>query len=400
MGLITDPGSGLQDLIDDAKLSGTTGIHNRINTIVTAINGNIETVNLKNKTGSGSNVVLGEYPTFTKGFSVVQPGLITNGRLSLSAGRLKLIGDDGSDPSATNPVYISVPTDSGRWEVLTFTSTSKCLADDSSTADSFFTGTGTTFGKTSGVAWGSSMPMMIYAAKGTDGTPALFISRNPVAFAVPDGNLLGYKDTAPVSGSSLNFFAMSTSSLVGTHPLQPCWPIGSIRMTFTAGNDATFTALDSGDGLGNFSNFGKRTFSMVVAQNSAAAGSFFYVSAGTAPVYSPQTYTYRIGMDGQIEAEGYFLTGATAGAGANNLELSIPVMPDTSTEVGKLFGSFEATNGAGLDTHGIVTYKNTRMVVFKYISTLTTVTTTLSGAQQNNANKYLRTKLSYKGFFN
>lgn len=402
MGLITDPGSALQDLVDDAKLAGTTGVHNRFKTVFDEFNGNIEAANLKTKTGGGSTVVLSDYPTFGKGFSVVQPGLITNGRLSLSSGRLKLVGDNGSDPSSTNPVFMSVPSSTyGKWITTSFTSTTYCLADDSTTADSYFTNTSATFGKTGSVAWGSDMPIMIYLALKSDGTiPCLFLSRNPVATQVPTSTLNGYKDTPPISGSNLNFFAMSATDVRSSHADAPCWPVGSIRMTFTSGNDATFTTLDSGDGLGNFSNFGKRTFTMVVAQNLSTAGSFFYVNGGTAPIYSPQTYTYRIGLNGQVEGEGYFFAGATAGVGANNLELSIPVMPDTATEAGKILGSFESTNGAGLDTHGIVTYKNTANAIFKYISTLTTATTTMSGAQQNNANKYLRVKLSYKGFFN
>jgi len=59
MAFIVDPGSALQDLVDEAALAGPTGIHQRYQNVYALLNGNLEVDNIKAsaKTGTGKLVL-------------------------------------------------------------------------------------------------------------------------------------------------------------------------------------------------------------------------------------------------------------------------------------------------------------------------------------------------------
>lgn len=399
MGLITDVGSGLQDEIDYIYLAGATGLHNRFGNLYTLVNGNLEVVNLKSTavTGAGSKLALQEYPEFIKGIKVNSPGFSSNGRLSLSAGRLKLVGADGNDPSATNPVFFNVPSSTtGSWDTITFTSTTHCLIDDSSTADSYFrAGAGTPWGTTAGTAWAEDLPLCGYVT--TDGTtPAFFLSRRFDHSRVPAATYLGYKDTPPATPLDLNCFFMSASNLTSSHQAKPCWPIFIIDVIKNSSDDWAFQTMLSGDlCIGNFRRLTSAIYFMPVAQNGATAGSHFSVSAGTAPIYTTLDFVrYKLSLDGSIEV--YFdfqnTAGGTAGAGANNLIMALPMTVNSFTT----YSSAYLKNTGVIDTLGFSgAVKNTNQLLFFYQSTISTVVTLLTGAGQNNVNRTITGTIRY-----
>lgn len=341
----------------------------------------------------------------------------SNARLSLSAGRLKLVGLDGNDPSVTNPVTFVIPsTTSGLSQVVTFTTTTNCTIDDATTADSYFrAGSGTPWGTSTGVAWGSAMPFALYVA--TDGTtPVLFLSRLWYLTQIPSAGEIGYKNNPPASGAYSNVFACSATDVTTTHASQPCWLIGSVRMTKDTNDDWVIQTLQTSsafltgaqDGIGTYRNFEGALFVMPTGQFSAPAGSFFLVTAGIPPTYTDFNFVnYRFKRNGEISMLVRLTNtiGGTAGAGANALRMTIP-LPMTATDV-KLPGYMRITNNATfvflhLDTIAFVDNdagaSSGNTVTFLYQSAIATAISTITGANQNNAVRGITGSFSYFSF--
>lgn len=336
--------------------------------------------------------------------AIPMTGLINNARLTLTAGRLKLVGDNGLDPSVTNPIVFRVPsTTGGAWETVTFISPTHCTIDDATTADSYFRGgAGTPWGTTSGVAWAgafSEIPFMIYVC--TDGiTPVLFLARNPTYNNVPTSTQIGYKDTPPAAAGTGNIFGFTATNITVTHAGRPCWPIGSIRMTKATNDDWTIATLDNQDGLGNFHNFGARNFAMPISQNGATSGSYFSVSAGTAPVYDTiNYYSYTVGLDGKIDINFNFVNsiGGTPGAGANNLVLCLPSTVLNSAVVNT--GVARIFNSGFLDTQAIARaslFDNG--IVFDYQNVIVTTMLSVTGGNQNQTSRTIWGQIRYGAY--
>ncbi len=318
-----------------------------------------------------------------------------NARFALSAGRLRLVGLDGNDPSVTNPVsfVVSDQTQSGLTKVITFTSTANSFIDDASTADSYFrAGAGTPWGTTAGVAWGTNMPLGIYVADTFSG-PALFLSRRLNFSDVLAATFLGYKDNPPATPSYNNQFFFST-----TLPTLPrgCWLIGVIDAQKSSSDDWTFqTTTDSTFGPLNFNKL-NGSYAMPTGQNGAAAGSFFVVSAGTAPTYTSLSYvSYFSRIDGSHDVvyEHVNAAGGTAGAGANGLSMRLPVPVRFGTSAIPV-GNFSATNNATqYRGNTIVGLSDPYSVAFEYVSTVASATAFITGADQNNATRAITGQL-------
>lgn len=348
-------------------------------------------------TGTNGQIMTGA-KTFQNGVSFTAPGLSTNGRLSLSAGVLKLVGNNGSDPSATNPVYFSVPSaTAGKWDVITFNSTTYCTIQDSASADSYFNGGGgTPLGTTAGRQWTQILPLCIYLA--TDGTnPCLFLSRDPTLKTLPASTGIGYKDTPPSVSSQSNVFAWATSNVSTSHASANCWLIGSIRGLKSSSDDWTFSTLDSGDGLGNFYNFGKRFFIMSTGQNGADLSNYVTsTGGGTAPTYGIAVFNYTIDFNGLVRMvfDLSNVVGGTAGAGANSLALYGPYVSNTSN-VGS-YGTGRAFNNGALQTNGLwLNVNNSARCNFYYQSTIATATSILQSVQQDQTSRSIEGMVIY-----
>lgn len=313
-------------------------------------------------------------------------GLITNARLTLTAGRLKLVGNNGSDPSVTNPVYFITPSNTaGGWTQSVFTSTTNCTIDDATTADSYFNGGGgAAFGTTAGVAWSNTMPFGIFLV--TDGTtPVLFLGRRAQQITTLAARV-AYKDNPGISTNE-SFFGWTATNVSATHANRRAYLVGSVRMTKNASDDWTFAALDTGDGFGvqNY-NFGVRDFDMPTGQMGASAGSYFLPNGGTAPTYTGSNlYKYAQTLDGRYKLKFSFTNaaGGTAGAGASALILSTPMELDFN-EVGNFEGY---NNGAAFWVLGQC-YNSSFGMSFTYQATLTNIGS-IANDDQNNATRYI-----------
>lgn len=87
MGLIVDPGAGLQDLVDDALLEGATGVNIRFSLPYDVINGNIDAINVN----SAEIATLTGIQTFT-GAKTFTGTVAFNGDTTFGAGNLKIAG--------------------------------------------------------------------------------------------------------------------------------------------------------------------------------------------------------------------------------------------------------------------------------------------------------------------
>ena len=247
---------------------------------------------------------------------------IHNLGLKLSAGVLTVTGLGNVALAGNNAGWVSYPSaTAGSWLSQTVT------ADQSITSGNIKG----RFGTTASVAWGSDMPMAIGVTSSDDTGTNLrfFITRNPAMTTTPAStNNIGIQGTAPAISDQNNIVLFGAAANTGYNS-RPCRIIGACRGTIdnSAGGVMTITALDNGDGIGNFYNFGRRDFTMPLAQNGAPAGKYFIDNGGTAPTFATTNKNiYRVDMSGVVTNEFYFnqAAGGTAGAGAVNLLLALP----------------------------------------------------------------------------
>jgi hypothetical protein len=309
----------------DAHEIATTGVHGAgAGTLVSTA---------ANNSFTGTNNFSG-ITTFNSAVDLRSPNYISNARLTLSAGVLRLVGENGSNPSVSNPVYIrrvnSVGATAGSWETITFTSVTNCVIQDATSVDSYFYNgvSGTPWGTTTTVAWGSRLPLFIYLATETLGTnPCLFFSRYPNLQILPAATGIGYANNPPAIPAETNVFAWTASNVTATHAGQFCDLIGYVEAVKSSVDDWTFQTLSNiSGGIQNY-NFEKKTYDMPTGQNGAASGSYFAVTAGTAPTYTTSnSFTYKVDRTGKcsFRFSASNAAGGTAGAGGSQLQLMAP----------------------------------------------------------------------------
>lgn len=277
--------------------------------------------------GSSEDGILGLYGAsslFKLASSNRTACLVYNMRLSYSSGTFKVVGLDGNDLSSTNRGIVVAFNNSGTgFNVLEFTS-SPSFQDDAHVSDSDFVGTGTmSWGTTAATAWGNDMPFLLGVC--TDGsTPIMVIARGPVADTGASTNI-GYIDNAPSSASQSNVFALTASDVTSSHANQKISWIGSFRMTKSASDDWTVTALDKHDGIMNFYNFGIRYFTHALGQMGATASRYWRPNGGTVPQFSTDEYFYSLDMNGIFTGRIYQTgDGGTNGASTVVAQITTP----------------------------------------------------------------------------
>lgn len=335
-------------------------------------------------------------------------GTVVNGAFSYNAGTFSVVGADGNALSASNKLKAVIKKSTGAPLVVTFTS-SPSFQDDAHASDSDFVGTGTmSWGTTAAVAWGNDMPFLLGICTADDSgtTPVMVIARGPVATTGASTNI-GYHDNAPSSASQNNVFALTASNITATHANRPITWIGSFRMTKSASDDWTVTALDYGDGINNFYNFGTREYDMVVGQMGVVSGRYFVVSGGTAPTYTATNfYKYTISMLGFVNCIFQFIntSGGTAGSGTNACAMTSPYRYKDYTSFGSgtkpTIGTCYISNLGSVDTLGNILFDSgtSGLIHLAYQSTILTAAATMSGNNQGNVSRKLMGSFSYQAF--
>lgn len=281
-------------------------------------------------------------------------GTVVNGRMNLSSGTFSIVGADGNALSASNKMKAVIRDSVGKPITVTFT-TGPSFQDDAHAVDTDFVGTGTmSWGTTASTAWSPAMPFLLGICSADDSgtTPIMVLGRGPVLTTGASSNI-GYWDNAPSVASQNNVFALTATNVTATHANRPITWVGSFRMVKSAADDWTVQAFDSGDGIGNFYNFGRRKFTMAQGQNGAAASRFMLANGGTTPQWTTMFYEYSISMDTGFCTVGIRFDGdgGTDGAGSVTALVALPCLNPTTSFCysGNAYVKWAATNEQDID---------------------------------------------------
>lgn len=299
----------------------------------------------------------------TTGLQWVDPPVAVAGTrnigLSLSSNVLKVIGANGSVFSSTNPGWVNLPsTTAGRRVTLSVTSDTHTLNDAGHGTPQFID---EPFGKTAGIAWGSAMPLYLYAClQDGDAGIKFALSPRPNATVVPPTANIGYQLTPAATPSDNNFFFLTSTDPTTAFDGNPCIRIGGVRATMSSGNDWTFTALSNSVGDGISPNpYEGEMFTMPVSQMGAETGEYLAASGGTQPTWATPAniaYEYSMRLDGRFEV--HFSTqdagACTNGTGTGSLNVATPYKVfTTSGSERKVIGAYQATS-AGTTSGGLI----------------------------------------------
>jgi hypothetical protein len=272
-----------------------------------------------------------DFTVNTDGFvQLKNPGGPTSGASNLgikySGGTFSICAKDGTDLSATNPGYVTLPLVASPGLMKTIT-----LTDNRQFIDSTGVSTvaGMYWGTTSSVGWNKDMPFYIYAImKDSDDDVAIAIGRSPaneVSYASANIGVSG----ATVTTNHNSFFLLDvktgpTTPTVGDYDENPSVLIGSFRMrkVASAANDWTVQALDDTDGIDRF-NFGT-LWDMPTGVNGATTGTFFQTTTGTQPIFTSQRVNYTMERNGNSAIQHEHNGISTYGAGAGLLRPTNP----------------------------------------------------------------------------
>lgn len=228
-------------------------------------------------------------------------------------------GARGVSLSSFNPATVVLPSKATKGAFVKYTiTTDQTFIDDTGGSQII----GNLFGLPTGVAYTDTIPFFLYAVSNdAQDTIAFMVSRVPHAVVSPTTSNIGTQlsATADTQGS---FYALPNIT-ISEYDQNPCFCLGSFRMTMSASDDWTVTALDDGDGCGLYQEF--RQFTVPLATWGAATGTYFLPNGGTAPVFTTNIYRYYIEKSGyttlNVFANG---DGGTDGAGAVAVLIAAP----------------------------------------------------------------------------
>jgi hypothetical protein len=244
-------------------------------------------------------------------------GYVENLGITYASSTLSVTGADAA-LSATNPGYVIMPSKAspGLFKKYTVTA-NQGFIDDTGASEII----GNLFGLFTGVAWGQAMPFFIYAVTNdAEDAIAFMCSRDPSATTSPAAANIGAPDD-PVADAQGGFF--SFDSLDETlYDSNPCICIGSFRMTMSASDDWTVSALATYDGIGRFQE--ATMFILPAGVNGAAASTYIKSNAGTEPQFTTSLVRYWIRKSGWVLYSLDLQTCNVVGVGANLIE---PILP-------------------------------------------------------------------------
>ena len=285
----------------------------------------------------------------TIGSSSSSLGYINLG-ITLSAGVFTVCGYNGTALSASNPAYISLPSNATPGKTVIHTVTANQTFQDHNGTSTI---SGNTFGTTGSIAWAQDIPFFIYAVSdSSDSGVSFMISRMPGVTIAPTAGKIG-KTGSAVASTQGSFFALS-SPTVASYASQSCLCIGAIRMQKNSSDDWTISSLSNGTGFGGTAYIGadgigqfhqSSQFTMPFSQNGAATNTYFLANGGTAPVFSTNSYLYYVKQDRTCSIYENALNCTTAGTGAVNTRMSMPYVSENSTQLQGIGIGVFSTNG-------------------------------------------------------
>ena len=239
---------------------------------------------------------------------------VVNLGITYSGGTFTVRGAQAS-LSASNIAYVTLQSKTPGNVVTIPVTANQTFIDDAGAS----TIVGNLFGLITGVAASNNLPFFLYAVlNDAENAISFMISRYPNTKVSPVAAKIG-KTGSAVADSQGSFFALGNPT-VADYESNPCICIGSFRMTMSAADDWTVSALTISDGIGNFQENIEFTFNP--GQFGAASGKYFFDNGGTAPSFNTSSYSYFVGMDNFYTVTAGFEDCSVAGVGAVTLLLA------------------------------------------------------------------------------
>jgi hypothetical protein len=242
--------------------------------------------------------------------------------IAYSAGTFTVQGANGSALSSSNPAYVTLHSPSTPGNLVTIAVTANQTFTDAAGTNQI---SGNNFGVTAGVIWDEDVPFYLYAVVNDAANAIAFmISRVSNRAGAPGAANIGQAGSAlaTTQGSFFSLLAITVTD----YEQNPAILIGSFRMRkTTAANNWTVQAISAArDGIGEFQE--NQNFVFPVQQNGASAGTYMIANGGTAPNFTTQQYSYYVDSFGYCVINVFFNgDGGTAGAGAVNAQISLPL---------------------------------------------------------------------------
>src|SRR5690606_36075643 len=205
---------------------------------------------------------------------------------------------------------------------------------------------GNLFGLPTGVSYNEDIPFYIYAIlDDAETTPVFACSRIPTRTTSPAAANMGCPGT-PTANTQGSMFIFS-SVTIANYEQNPCVCLGSFRMRMSALDDWNVQALGNSDGFGLFNE--STVFNFPVATFGAAAGTFLKDNAGTAPIFTTNSFTYTMDKAGRSLAS-YFMAGDGGADGAGDVitDMATPFIPEESQVIVNQVCALIYLIGAGL----------------------------------------------------
>ena len=245
---------------------------------------------------------------------------VVNLGITYSGGTFTVRGANAS-LSATNVAYVTLQSKTAGNVVTIPVTANQTFIDDAGAS----TIVGNLFGLTTGVAATNDVPFFLYAVlNDAENAISFMISRYPNSPVSPASGSIG-KTGSAVASTQGSFFALSNPT-VTDYDSNPCLSIGSFRMTMSASDDWTVSALSASDGVGRFNE--GTLFRLNAGQWGAASGKYFLDNGGTAPTFSTNGTLYFPGRDNYLQLTTVFSNCTGAGTGAVELLLALPFEVD------------------------------------------------------------------------
>lgn len=249
----------------------------------------------------------------------VPGGYVENLGISYSSSTFSITGADGTSLSATNPGYVVLQDKSSPGQLKTYEITADQGFVDATGSSEI---AGNLWGMATGVATNRDIPFFIYAVTNdAENAIAFMISRVPGFKTSPAAADIGDPGD-PVADNQWGFFSFDTVT-EADYESNPCLMIGGFRMKMDASDDWTVQTLGVTDGIGCFQDH--RWWLVPAGQFGAASGGFFRPNGGTAPIFSTQSYYYKIFPWAQTAYVAIdFINVSTPGVGAVTAKLVSP----------------------------------------------------------------------------
>lgn len=322
----------------------------------------------------------------------LQAGQVSNCELNVSGSTLTISGDGGVALSATNKCQVGIRSNTAG-DVACATFTANVTTTFGATSDT----DGNVMGITSTANWASTMPMFLGVIyNGT--TPYFTISRLPYVVSGAADTAL-WQEGSTDGDAQLDVGILTSGLTLASWVNLPITQVGWFDATYASTGEAWTFDVTGKNGFNT--NYESSYFSMPLAQNGAATGTFMLANGGTAPLFTTNTYYYTVEKNGMVTISVYLdADPGTDGAGAVNARLALPLANEATFAAGGTLAPFYIKGATTVTDQYCVgeTFYGISYVSFYYNSTLATVQSPITNAMFSNGARRMYGALRYKAF--